>query len=89
MYDKKKKSIVATSFFVNIDIVGYGQVIPQLDDSGEYMILYVPGSFASEIQKNNKEKYRERSIWPQTDLNLTDNDNGVLIKMKLKDYDAD
>ena len=89
VYDKKKKKMIASSLLLNVDKVGYGQVIPQLDDSGEYMILYIPGGFASEIQKSNKGKYGETSIWPQSDLNLTDNDNGVLIKMKLKGYDAD
>lgn len=89
IFDKKKNKTVAMSFRQHFTSIGRQHDISHIDDSGKYISFYFSPSFAKQRQQKDYELRGEQSIWPKEVASLPDDDNGVIIRVRLKNFNDD
>lgn len=90
VFDKKKKQTVAMSNVCKINSIGgIWPEINRIDDSGKYFFNYIPVSAAKRWQAEDYKKLGDKSVWPKEVASLPDDDNGVIIRVRLKNLNDD
>ena len=63
--------------------------IDRIDDSGKYISDYMQVSAAKYLQEEDYKKLGDKSIWPKEIASLPDDDNGVIVRVRLKSLNDD
>ena len=89
IFDKKEnKTVVLSISFKNNPIRPWPDSA-KIDDRGKYISDYMSASVAKYWQAEDYKKLGDKSIWPKEVASLPDDDNGVIVRVRLKNLNDD
>ncbi len=89
IFDKKKNQTVVLSNSLKFNSIRIFPGIDRIDDSGKYISGCMPVSAAKYLQEEDYKKLGDKSIWPKEIASLPDDDNGVIVRVRLKNLNDD
>ena len=89
VFDKKENRTIAMSNSLMFKFILNLPEIDRIDDCGNYISGYIPISAAKYLQAEDYKKLGDKSIWPKEVASLPDDDNGVIVRVRLKNFNDD
>ena len=89
IFDKKENKTVVMSNSLKFASIGLQPDITRIDDCGNYISFRLPTSVAKSEQQKDYELRGDKSIWPKEIASLPDDDNGVIVRVRLKNLNDD
>ncbi|MBO7478091.1 MAG: 6-bladed beta-propeller [Salinivirgaceae bacterium] len=88
IFDKKENKTIVMSKSIMFKSILWPE-IKRIDDCGNYISGYIPISAAKFLQAEFYKKLGDKSIWPKEVASLPDDDNGVIVRVRLKNFNDD
>lgn len=89
IFDKKENRTIAMTNSLVFKLIRNLPDINGIDDSGKYISGYMQVSAAKYLQEEDYKKLGDKSVWPKEVASLPDDDNGVIIRVRLKNLNDD
>ena len=89
IFDKKKNQTVVLSNSLKFNSIRIFPGIDRIDDSGKYISGLLPVSAAKYLQAEDYKKLGDKSVLPKEVASLPDDDNGVIVRVRLKSLNDD